>query len=140
MTKCALLLCAMLTCGCEHKTYQLAEVAGRVTHGGQPMAGISISFQPMATEKSTLSPGPGSAAMTDSAGHYRLDTAEQTRQSGAIVGQHRVFLRAVAQNNSSDDGGYLRDPRIPPRYYDGSTVIRVPPEGLTSADFELAPP
>lgn len=137
MKRYTLLLCAVLS-GCEQSGYQLAEVAGRVTHRGQPMAGVSITFQPT-VENGAINPGPSSVAMIDEAGRYRLQTAERVRQLGAVVGRNRVFLRAIAPINN-DEGGYLRDPRIPPRFRDGSTVIEVPPQGLTSADFELAPP
>jgi hypothetical protein len=133
-----LLLSIVFASGCEHKTYQLAEVAGRVTHQGQPLTGISIIFQPVAEGASIA--GPSAAALVDDSGSYRLQTVERVRRSGAVVGSNRVFLRALKRSTADHDGGYVRDARIPPRFYDGSNVIKVPPQGLVSADFELASP
>jgi len=61
----------------------LGKVTGIVTRGGQPLAGVTVLFQPVAG-------GRASAGVTDSTGRYTLRYTEVA--DGAMVGDHVVTL------------------------------------------------
>jgi len=61
----------------------LGRVTGVVTRGGQPVAGVTVLFQPVAG-------GRASVGVTDSAGRYTLRFTEVA--DGAMVGDHTVTL------------------------------------------------
>jgi hypothetical protein len=61
----------------------LGKVTGVVTRGGQPVAGVTVLFQPVAG-------GRASVGVTDSTGRYTLRYTEVA--DGAMVGDHTVTL------------------------------------------------
>lgn len=61
----------------------LGKVTGVVTRGGQPLAGVTVLFQPVAG-------GRASVGVTDSTGRYTLRFTEVA--DGAMVGDHTVTL------------------------------------------------
>jgi hypothetical protein len=142
----------MLLCiGCG-QSLPVAPVSGTITIDGQPLAGATITTQPIATD--TQNPGPGSFGHTDDQGHYELELVQPARK-GAIIGQHRVMIsRANAAEASSspqraagsDVEFWTDDPRgnrrptgptWPTRFSDGSLQLEVPVEGTEQANFNL---
>jgi hypothetical protein len=61
-------------------------VTGTVTHNGNPVPGIVVSFVPQAATYSGVSTGE-----TDEQGRYTL-TVFKTGQSGAVAGMHKVWI------------------------------------------------
>lgn len=73
-----------LSCNARTAGYPpLGRVTGVVTRGGQPVAGVTVLFQPVAG-------GRASAGVTDSTGRYTLRFTEVA--DGAMVGDHTVTL------------------------------------------------
>lgn len=121
--------------GCGQKSHPLAKVSGRVTKAGKPVVGASIAYQPMAASAKT-SAGPGSFGVTDDDGVYTLKTMRGEKE-GAVVGRHRITVSLPVPGGATENG--VVDPAFlaPLPYRDGSTQIEVPPEGLTTANFDL---
>ena len=57
--------------GCADAGPKYAPVSGRVTLNGEPLAGVSVDFQPVAAGKDA-DPGPGSTGKTDKDGRFTL--------------------------------------------------------------------
>lgn len=125
----------------------VAPVAGRVTLDGEPLAGATLTTQPMATDGAT--PGPGSFGHTNVDGQFELELVKP-EMPGAIIGRHRVIITPPdsrdfntapppGDETGDDPRGHLAgvDPRWPNRFSDGSLRLEVPPEGTTTANFEL---
>jgi hypothetical protein len=144
-----LLLFVFTGCG---ESLPVAPVSGTITFEGKPLAGASITTQPIA--KDSQNPGSGSFGQTDDQGRFELELVKPAMK-GAIVGEHRVMIsRAVT---AEADGGPQRsvegieywadDPRSnrqpsamnnwPARFTDGSLRLQVPPEGTDQANFDL---
>lgn len=86
-------LMSMVVSGCGTDGFVLAPVSGRVTIDGQPVAGVRISFEPIADEKRKY-PGPESIAITGEDGSYKLYTTDEERR-GAVVGKCRVKIWTI---------------------------------------------
>jgi hypothetical protein len=71
--------------GCG-KSEKVVAVAGTVTHNGQPVPGLIISFVPVEQTQTGVSTG-----QTDEGGKYSLKVAK-TGSSGAVVGYHKVWV------------------------------------------------
>ncbi len=137
--------------GCGDRV-TVAPVSGVVTYAGKPLAGASITTQPIG--KGTRDPGSGSFATTDSEGRFELELVKPSRK-GAVVGEHRVMISPSSGDtgnhevHQSADGSYqyvVDDPQSrfqganrswPSRYTDGSLTLEVPPEGKTDVRFDL---
>jgi len=138
----ALALALVLALGCGGKKF--VPVSGRVTLNGQPLAGATVAFQPIAAEGTTEA-APGSAGKTDANGEYTL--AASTGANGAWVGKHRVMITLVAPQIGEDDARHAHSRRgpaladnVPARYNRNSAeVVEVPPGGLRK-DFALTSP
>jgi hypothetical protein len=75
-----------LSCsGCGSKE-KIVAVSGVVTHAGQPVPGLVVSFVPNAQTETGVSTGE-----TDEKGKYSL-TVVKTGSSGAVVGTHKVWV------------------------------------------------
>jgi hypothetical protein len=122
--------------GCKQESHTLANVSGRITKSGKPVASANVTFQPMAN-KGTNS-GPGSVGKTDEQGRYELKTFND-QLPGAVIGRHRVIVYlSSADGKETPDGVTAKAAALPPlRFRDGSIEIDVPNEGLTTADFDL---
>jgi len=70
-----------------------------VTHNGQPVPGLVVSFVPEAVTETGVSSGE-----TDSSGKYTLKVAK-TGSSGAVVGKHKVWVSLPREAPSDDSGG-----------------------------------
>ncbi len=135
----ALALALVLALGCGGKKF--VPVSGKVTLNGQPLAGATVSFQPMASEGSAEA-APGSVGKTDANGEYALTAS--TGQSGAAVGKHRVMISLLGPQVGEDDARHRHGPaladKVPARYNKNSKeVVEVPPGG-TKKDFALTAP
>jgi hypothetical protein len=91
--------------GCSRNPDNVVSVTGAVTHNGNPVPGLVVSFVP---QKESYS-GP-STATTDDSGQYKL-TVSKTGQSGAVVGTHKVWVSL---------------PRTPPDSFNGEKVKKKP--------------
>lgn len=130
------LACLGMGPGCGRNAYRLADVSGRVTLDGEPLAGGVVSFQPQAAGGSVA--GPGSTGRIDADGRYRLASIDGG--SGAVVGTHlvRIYSRSPESASKSDSDGPGTRERMPSRYnYESGLTYTVAPAGSTTADFEL---
>jgi hypothetical protein len=121
---------ACLGCGGDTGP-ELAEVTGKVTLDGQPLAKVSLQFTP---ESPSGSPSYG---VTDSEGSYELLFSSD--RSGAMPGKHRVEILPVEPE--TDDNGQpvagAVNVTIPARYSQpGSLTADVQP-GSNSINFAL---
>jgi hypothetical protein len=131
-----LLLCmAGLALGCGDSR-RVGTVSGKVTLDGQPLADARINFQPIGDAKNT---GIGSFGKTDANGQYSLTLIDEKAQ-GAIVGKHRVMIRAITGQPDLEGG---KDPdrpspdRVPPEYNMQSTLTFEVKPGHNTKDWEL---
>ncbi|RCS54199.1 hypothetical protein DTL42_03350 [Bremerella cremea] len=121
-----------LGCGSQGN---VAPVAGTITLDGAPLEGAAVSFQPIATDKDSMTvSGMGSYGRTDAQGHYELKMIE-TDGEGASVGTHRVQV-SVAEEKGGDA---LTTDKVPARYRgaDSELTFDVPTEGTKTANFDL---
>jgi hypothetical protein len=141
-----LLLCA----GCGEKM-PVAPASGTVTLGGKPLAGATVSTQPIAVN--SQNPGPGSFGRTDANGHFELELVKPAVK-GAIVGPHRVMISPPSAEQSVDartraGSGHVSwtdDPQShraggggnwPTRFTDGSLTMEVPAGGTDGLRIDL---
>jgi hypothetical protein len=132
-------ICASIAicCGCSDRQVSLANVKGTITRAGQPLAQVTVAFQPIAVGKK-INPGPGSVGVTDANGHYELKTFDHNLP-GAMIGKHRVIIDPDLHNASADDRQVSPSQKTNERFRNGSLTIEVTPVGLPHADFDLAP-
>jgi hypothetical protein len=133
-------LASVLVLGCGSRG--LAPVSGRVTLNGKPLAGATVTFQPIA-QKGSIEAGPGSSGKTNENGEFTLTTA--TGQRGAQVSEHRVSISVMNTKPEDDDRRRRGSPRlgetIPSRYSSDTELKFVVPSGGTkTADFALTSP
>jgi hypothetical protein len=83
--------CFLSGSGCGGRKEKVVAVTGKVTHNGNPVAGMVVSFVPQTGTSSGVSTGE-----TDENGHYEL-TVFKTGQSGAVVGTHKVWVSIPRQ-------------------------------------------
>ena len=79
-------VCLSSGSGCGGSKDKIVGVTGTVTHNGNPVEGIVVSFVPEAQTDSGVSTGT-----TDANGHYTL-TVAKTGKSGAVAGMHRIWI------------------------------------------------
>jgi hypothetical protein len=72
--------------GCNGPGVDLADVRGKVTVAGQPMAGITITFTPESGRPAT--------GVTDASGNFTLSTFSSG--DGAVPGKHKVAFAKSA--------------------------------------------
>jgi len=129
-------------CGCSSKPYRVAQVSGRVTLDGKPLAKGHITFVPLGT-KENQAPGPTAWSFTDADGRYKLVINPAT--PGAVVGKCRIFITGLDQPMLAEDdrdvGGrrvkLVRDP-VPEKYNKRTELVYdVPAGGTDQANFEL---
>jgi hypothetical protein len=131
----ATVICVVAGCQPAAKT---ASVSGSVTFDGQPLAGVHVSFEPIAPE-GKLDAGGGSYAITDADGKYMLLLVDGERP-GAVVGKHRVEITARSEVPDDIDLPVRPVPKviIPDRYSRNSELtFEVPPGGTAAANFNL---
>ncbi len=138
---CALILClsalAGTFAGCGKSAFPTAPVSGRLTLNGKPVAGVHVSFQPVAASPSAARAGEGSVGVTDEEGRYELRLIDSDRP-GAVVARHvvRLVAKELRENSAGDAGSPAANP-LPPSSLDGSLSFEVPPGGTDQANFDL---
>lgn len=136
-------LALVLALGCGSRKF--APVSGKVTLNGQPLAGATVSFQPIAPEGS-VEAAPGSVGKTNEKGEYTLKAA--TGENGAWVGQHRVIISSLDPKVGEGDeraprGGWPLADKVPEKYSQDPKqmlTFTVPAGGTDKADFALTAP
>ncbi|QVL30906.1 carboxypeptidase regulatory-like domain-containing protein [Telmatocola sphagniphila] len=76
---------------------KVVAVSGTVTHNGQPVPGLVISFVPEGKSELGVSSG-----QTDEQGKYSLKVVS-TGRSGAVVGKHKVWVSMPREQPKFDD-------------------------------------
>ena len=122
--------------GCGSDPYPLAPVSGTVTLDGAPLAGANLGFEPIKSG-SSVNAGPASYATTDAEGRFRLETPDG--RAGAVVGEHRVWIRTLKAERGRDGEAVLvAQERLPPRYNSQTGLTyNVPDEGSDVVEFAL---
>lgn len=141
----ALTLVLPLSMGCSGE-HQFAPVSGRVTLNGQPLAGVTVDFQPMGSTRNQ-EPGPGSTAITDQDGRFVLHSQLDPNRKGAVVGQHQVRIWPPEGSQAQDqdaDGPPTKGAKrmqIPGRYHVNTELtFTVTAGGTDQANFDLKSP
>jgi hypothetical protein len=130
-----LLLCLTgLALGCGDGR-QVGTVSGRITLDGQSLADARVNFQPIGDARN---PGIGSFGKTDANGDYSLTLIDEKGQ-GAIVGTHRVIIKAVpaGKGDPADDKARAAPDRVPPEYNSNSTLTFEVKPGHNTANWKL---
>jgi hypothetical protein len=124
---------AVLALGCGDGR-RFGTVSGKVTLDGAPLADARVNFQPIGDARNT---GIGSFGKTDADGQYTLTLIDEKAQ-GAIVGKHRVMIRAITStpDPARDDERPSPD-RVPPEYNLKSTLTFDVQPGANTANWEL---
>jgi hypothetical protein len=118
---------------------KIAPVSGRITVDGQAVANLLVTFQPQGSKDNPI-PGPGSYGKTDETGHYRLRLSDAGNQVGAMIGKHRVEIRAPLKANPKDpEGAQVAGKLTIPRGYNAESKLQfeVVAGGSTTADFDV---
>src|SRR5262249_41369202 len=99
--------------GCGGPTFEFAEVEGKVTLGGKPLAGVEVTFYPDDTGASQL---PYATGKTDGSGNYTLTLKDG--KPGALVGKNRVVVNwpLPERGNNRDKPPPPPGPAIPLAY------------------------
>ncbi|HJZ91304.1 MAG TPA: hypothetical protein VKE40_10565 [Gemmataceae bacterium] len=127
-----------LAAGCSRGP-ATAQVSGRVTLNGQPLANVHVSFQPIAAGND-YNVGGGSYAITDADGKFTLRLVDGEKL-GAVVGKHRVEITPRNTDDDLDRRGKGAPTGIPERYNRNTTLtFEVPAKGTDQADFPLTAP
>lgn len=97
---------------------QTFPVQGVVTMGGEPLAGATVMFNPIA------SGGSGAIALTDEQGRYKLTTFDSG--DGAVAGEYRVaFVKTIFPKQEGVDPmvAMSGDPKnvLPLKFADSAT-------------------
>jgi hypothetical protein len=128
-----LLVALVLAAGCGGGKF--APVSGIIRLNGQPLAGASVSFEPVITDKTTY--GPGSHGITDANGQYKLRVSTPN-VDGALIGKHTVRISRGETPKGDPGGAHLTKELLPARYNSQTDLsFDVLPEGSTSANFDL---
>lgn len=104
----SLLVLVSALCGCSRQSFSTAEVTGKVTLDGAPVAGVSLEFEPGRVGKEILPTGYGS---TDAEGAYRVTRVGN--KPGAVVGKNLVRVTTyegsvskIHPHYSTDEGAF----------------------------------
>jgi hypothetical protein len=97
---------------------------------------MSVVFEPIGSEDNPY-PGPSSYGLTNSLGQFTLALITNDRE-GAVVGDHRVRLVTVIEEDDPAFNSFENQNLLPPQYNIETTLTyRVPPEGTQQAIFDL---
>lgn len=87
--------------GCGPGGPTVVPISGQVVHGGQPVAGIELTFHPEV--------GRPSWANTDAGGKFTLSYSRD--RDGAVLGRHRITIRGRQPASPEEElAGGLRHP------------------------------
>lgn len=137
-----LTMLGLLSAGCgggEAQPVPVAPVSGQVTLDGEPLAEAQVLFLPQGQGEQELS--SPSRGVTDSQGHYSL-TLELDGRAGALLGKHRVEIRAGKGEPPPPNELGLAPPapadRLPSRYNESSELsLEISAGGTDQANFSL---
>jgi len=121
--------------GCSPAPANVAPVSGQVTLGGTPLAGTTVTFQPVSTGAERTPGVSGSVGKTNAEGRYTLRLIEPD-VPGAVLGKHAVTITS-ATVAGSDDATRPTGERAAARWRDGSQTFEVPAGGTQRADFDV---
>jgi hypothetical protein len=130
-------LALVLALGCG--SGKVAPVSGTVTLDGKALAGVTVTFSPIAEAKA-LEAGDSSMGKTDDKGHFTLETSKGKR--GARVGKHRVIISRLQVEATADGdarrGGPPVAETLPSKFNTETTLtFEVPSGGTDKANFDL---
>lgn len=122
---------AMLAgCGSGSRLEGVAPVSGRISLGGQPLAGAIVTFLPVQQGAST------SLGHTDDEGRFTLLYGGSIE--GAQVGQHRVTITTFSRGNPDADPPRPATPeKVPAQYNRNTTLTADVVAGKNTIDFDL---
>jgi hypothetical protein len=120
--------------GCSRIPADVVPVSGQVTLDGQPLAGATVTFQPIRSPADEKVVSGGSVGYTDSAGRFELRLIDPD-VPGAAIGKHTVTITTAT--TSSDDAARPQGERVPASWRDASKTFEVPPQGTKAADLAL---
>jgi hypothetical protein len=129
------LLCSVcLAAGCGGGR-ELGTVSGRITLDGKPLPDARVNFQPVGDMKN---PGIGSFGKTNANGEYSLTLIDESA-TGAVVGKHRVMIKAVTggAGDPTDDKRRAGGDLVPPEYNIKSTLTFDVKPGHNTADWKV---
>ena len=130
-----------LVCGCGSGG-KTAPVSGIVKLNGKPTADIAVTFDPVAPDGKNTT-GTSAFGVTGADGRYTVKLIG-TETKGATVGKNFVrFTGHTEFTDMSEEALNKAKPKvnIPIRYWSESKIeFDVPPNGSSSADFELKSP
>ena len=129
---CAGLLAAVVLCAGCSQAVKSVPVSGRVTLGGQPLAGVAVNFSPLTGGENAYA----AYGKTDQDGRYELRLVENDQQ-GANPGSNRVTLNESTGLAESDGGGPTVVFKLPAKARDGTITFEVPATGTDTANFEF---
>jgi len=92
-----LTLAACFGCG-NSGDFPLAKARGIVLCEGQPVANVNLRFAPIQTGKSAIV-GARAWGTADANGKFVLSTYDSTKQDGAVIGKHEVFVWATSDTD-----------------------------------------
>ncbi len=125
-----LLATAFAGCGSGGRPEGVAPVSGRISLGGEPLAGAIVTFLPVKQGAST------SLGRTDDEGRFTLLYGGGIQ--GAQVGQHRVTITTFSRGNPDADPPRPASPeKVPAQYNRDTTLTADVVEGSNTIDFEL---
>src|SRR5207253_5766583 len=108
-----------------------AAVSGKVTLNGEPLAGATVSFEPV-TEPGAPS-SPGSLGKTDEKGEFILRAT--SGENGALVGKHRVRISLIEEQAGEERRrGKAVGEKLPRKFNtDSELTFDVPAGGTNEA-------
>lgn len=122
-----LVVAGLVPAGCSRGP-QVAAVRGTVTYRGQPLAGMKVTFDPVAG-------GRSSTALTGADGGYELRYTRDRK--GALVGTHAVRVNWPAQ--TAEDLAKRDKHPIPPAFNTATTLACDVKPGSNSFDLDIVP-
>lgn len=128
-----LFVALLLGGGCHNDA---AQVSGRVTQNGKPLAGAVVTFQPGGVRGAPPATVVGSVGRTDTEGRYSLRMISPD-QPGAAVGEHSVTISLSGDSSEAGEGKVAKAPVLPKAWQDGSQRFKVPPGGTSAANFDI---
>jgi hypothetical protein len=132
-----LLFAVVLVVGCSGRPRNFAtKVTGKVTLGGQPLAGALVTFTP-------VEGGSPSFGRTNENGEYNLVWSKVGRRTieGAQIGEHVVTITTYQEGDPDADPPIPAVPeKVPLKYrQEGGQLKATVQKGVNTIDFALEP-
>ena len=125
-SSCILMMVFVLAgCGGGDSGPELADVTGKVTLGGQPLANATVTFIPSGGDGTTAS------GTTGAEGDYELDYS--LSKKGCQPGSYTVRITTAVE----DDDGNLSEEKVPAKYNAETELKAEVKSGSNTVDFAL---